>query len=87
MPSRTAYKRTQTANVRSVAEQRLLMFNKKVFRKMHGGKVAVRTVECGTLKRTRPRMSRFIKSLAINQYRHFRCGETRNMHKVLLKRP
>jgi hypothetical protein len=63
------------------------MLDRKVFRKMHGQKVAVRTVECGTLGRTRPGMSRFIKSLAVHQYRHFRGGETINVHKVFLKRP
>jgi hypothetical protein len=63
------------------------MLDKKVFREMHGRKAVVRTVECGTLGRTQPGISRFIKSLAVNQYKHFRCGETKNMHKLLLKRP
>jgi hypothetical protein len=70
-----------------VTEQRLLTLDKKVFRKMLAQKVDARTVECGTFGRTQLGMSRFVKSLAVNQYRHFRCGETRNMHKVLLKRP
>jgi len=69
-----------------VTEQRVLMLDKKVLRKIHGLKVVVRTVECGTLGRTQPGMSRFIKSLAVNHYGHFRCSETRNVHKVLLKK-
>lgn len=68
--------RTKTANIRQ----------EKVFRKLHGRKVAVRTVECGTLGRIQPGMPRFIESLAVNHYRHFRCGKTRNVHKVLVKK-